>query len=159
MGERFDVALEDASCAWVPYATWNARPECDSRITNIHTRTVTPAMVVSNSPKSTSASAPGGWVCGTNTSLVTSPSSTRRRATYRETVTSDRDAPCSAIQRAANPPGGVPLLLRHLLVPDEPAVDDLDPRVDRRPGRFGYTFRGERTAETSAWRTARRCTP
>ena len=62
-------------------------------------------------------------------------------------------------QALPHPPGGVPLLLRHLLVPDEPAVDDLDPRVDRRRGRFGYTFRGGGTAETSAWRTARRCTP
>src|SRR5450759_594007 len=36
----------NASCAWVPYATWNARPECDSRITNIQTFTSCPAMVM-----------------------------------------------------------------------------------------------------------------
>ena len=27
----------NASCAWVANATWNALPECDRRITNIHT--------------------------------------------------------------------------------------------------------------------------
>src|SRR5262249_61927201 len=33
----------NASCAWVANATWNARPEHDSRSTNIHNFTSTPA--------------------------------------------------------------------------------------------------------------------
>jgi hypothetical protein len=50
----------------VANATWNARPEHDSRITNIHSLSSVPATAAWNSPKSTSASArlaggePGG---------------------------------------------------------------------------------------------------
>lgn len=50
-------------------------------------------------PKSTSASAPGGCVCGTATSTRSRPSSSLRRATSRETVTSASVAPCSATNR------------------------------------------------------------
>ena len=36
-------------------------------------------------------------------------------------------------QALPHPTGGVPLLAGHALVADEPAIDDLDPRVDCRP--------------------------
>jgi len=59
--------------AWVANATLNARPEHDSRITNIHSLAAIPAMTAWNSPKSTSASAPGACACGTMTSVLSRP--------------------------------------------------------------------------------------
>ena len=44
-------------------------------------------------------SAPGSWDCGMHTSTCARSSSTRRRVTYLETVTSDKTAPCSATNR------------------------------------------------------------
>ena len=58
-----------------------------------------------------------------------------------------------------HPSGGVTLLPRHLLVPDEPVVDDPNPRVERRPRPARVHLRRGGTGEAKAWRTARRCTP
>ncbi len=97
VGERLDMALQERLLRLRACRTRRGTP-CPSA-TNIHSFTPTPARVVSNSPKSTSASAPGAWTCGTNTSLLTRSRSTRRRATYRDTVTSYTAAWCSAISR------------------------------------------------------------
>lgn len=43
-----------------------ALPEYDRRIANRNTLTCSPARRIVTSPKSTSASAPGIWVCGMN---------------------------------------------------------------------------------------------
>ncbi len=49
-------------------ARCTALPENDNRKVNRNTFVVTPAKMIHKSAKSTSASAPGSWVCGTNTS-------------------------------------------------------------------------------------------
>src|SRR5438067_775570 len=59
-----------------------------------------------NSPKSTSASVPGRWVWGTITSTPFRPSSTRRRATYRDTVTSAHASIAGLTRRAYGLRGG-----------------------------------------------------
>ncbi len=75
------------------------------------------------------ASAPDSCTGVRKTSLVTTPSSTRRRIARpspppRPAVLGDEPLP--------HPPGGVPLLTWRTLVRDQPGVDDLSPRVDRR---------------------------
>jgi len=60
MLEPEHVTLQERLLRLVANATWNARPEHDSRSTNSHSFTSTPAIMAWNSPKSTSASAPGG---------------------------------------------------------------------------------------------------
>jgi hypothetical protein len=59
------------------------------------------------------------------------PNSTRRRRTYRETVTSDTLAMLSA-QTLPNPAGSVMLLAGHVLVRAQPSVDHFCPWPDRR---------------------------
>lgn len=46
---------------------WNAAPECDNRMQNIHSFMNVPPTQHQNSPKSTSASSPGPCVWGTVT--------------------------------------------------------------------------------------------
>jgi hypothetical protein len=70
------------------------------RSTNSHSFSSVPAIMAWNSPESTSASAPGRCACGTLASALSRPSSVLRRATYRDTVTSDKAAPCSATAAA-----------------------------------------------------------
>jgi hypothetical protein len=55
-------------------------------------------MIIVASPQSTSASAPAGWICGTNASPAI-PSSRRRARTWRRTVTSATPAPRSSTSR------------------------------------------------------------
>ena len=59
----------------VAYARWTALPEYDMRSVNMNTLVFTPASTIHRSAKSTSASAPAGWVCGTNTSASGLPAS------------------------------------------------------------------------------------
>ena len=148
----------NASCAWVANATWKARPEHDSRITNIHSLISTPAITAWNSPKSTSASAPGACACGTMTCILSRPSSARRRATYRDTVTSATLAPCSATSRCQTRRA----VCRCLRGTSRSASSHPSITAAYGPiaglGRGGYAFRGGGTALASACRTVRRCT-
>src|SRR3954471_4659130 len=52
-------------------------------------------------------------------------------------------------QTLPNPPGGVPLLARGVLIGDEPGVDHRDPLLDRwaRPRRIDLARRGNRVGE------------
>ncbi len=139
-------------------ATWNARPEHDSRITNSHSFSSTPAITAWNSPKSTSASAPGSCACGTITSVLSRPSSARRRATYRDTVTSATPAPCSATSRCQTR-RAVCRCLRGTSrsASSHPStIASYGPITGR--GRGRYAFRGGGTALATACRTVRRCT-
>ena len=60
----------------------NAAPENDARITNRCAFTDTPPSTTSASPQSTSASIPGAWTCGTNTSPTANPIARLRARTY-----------------------------------------------------------------------------
>ena len=136
----------NASWAWVPNATWNARPECDSRITNIQHFTVTPADDASNSPKSTSASAPGRWVCGIDTSPGPDPSSTRRRRHVPRDRHLRRPSRRARRPGAARPAGRYGAASAARPVRRAATRRSPRPRVDRRPRRAGYALRGGGTA-------------
>jgi hypothetical protein len=56
---------------------WTALPEKENRSENSMQVTVSPRRLMATSPKSTSASAPGRWVCGKNTLTGPRPASTR----------------------------------------------------------------------------------
>jgi hypothetical protein len=72
------VALQERPwAAWLANATWNALPEALNRNTNNHTLVSVPSNQTHSSPKSTSASSPAGWTCGTVTQ-ATPPRSSRR---------------------------------------------------------------------------------
>jgi hypothetical protein len=60
--------MTPARCSHSPRA--RALPEHDSRSTNSHSRSSVPSIQPRTSPKSTSASAPGGCVCGTITTAT-----------------------------------------------------------------------------------------
>ena len=62
------------------------------------------------------------------------PTRRRRRATYRDTVTSASDGAVLGHQPLPHPPSGVTLLARRLPVRQQPAVDHRHPRIQRRPG-------------------------
>ncbi len=92
-------------------------------------------------------------VCGHRTPhLRPGRSSTRRRATYRDTVTSDTAAPCSAISRCHTRRAVWRCFLGTVPVRRQPAVDHLDPRIDRRPrpGEIRLPRRRHRTRPTPA---------
>ena len=80
--------------------TWTARPECESRSTNIGSTVSTPASHTLTSPKSTSASSPGGCSWGIVTTWRPDSSSRRRRATQARTVASATVAPYSSTRRS-----------------------------------------------------------
>jgi len=151
------MALQEGLCAWVANATWNARSEHDSRITNIHSLTSTPAITAWNSPKSTSASAPGAYACGTMTCTV-SGRARRGGATYRDTVTSATLAPGSATSRCQIRRA----VCRCLRGTSQSAsshpsmIAAYGPIADW--GRGRHAFRGGGTALAGACRTVHRCT-
>src|SRR5437588_3139348 len=111
-----------------------------------------------NSPKSTSASVPGRWAWGTITSTPFRPSSTRRRATYRDTVTSASAAPCSATSRCQIR-RAVCRCLRgsSRSAINQPSITSAHASIAGLTRR-AYGLRGGGTALTNAARTARRCT-
>jgi hypothetical protein len=104
------------------------------------------------------ASAPRKWVCGMHTSMSTTPSSTRRLATYRETVTSEQVAPCSATSRCQTR-RAVCRCLRGISrsATSQASITDAHGSIAGHL-RAGYDFRSGGTAESSACRTVRRCT-
>ena len=61
--------------------TWTARPECESRITNIDSSVSSPSRRTLTLPKSASASSPGGCSWGIVTSVLPESSSRRSRPT------------------------------------------------------------------------------
>ena len=61
--------------------TWTARPECESRSTNIDSSVSTPSSQTLTPPKSTSASSPGGCNWGIVTTERPDSSSRRTRPT------------------------------------------------------------------------------
>ena len=105
-------------------AITNAAPEKQARIRNRYDLRRCPAITTSASPQSTSASTPGSCTCGTNTS-PTSPSSRRRRRTYRAPPLATPRTPCSSTSRSPDPLRRVPLLARRLPIRDQPRVDQL----------------------------------
>src|SRR6059058_213770 len=146
------MALQEGLCAWVADATWNTRPDHDSRITNIHSLASTPAITAWNSTKSTSASAPGACACGTMPGTVSRSSSARRRHIPGHRHLGHARAGLGD-QPLPDPPGRVPLLARHVPVRQQPPVADpaYGPIAGR--GRGRYAFRGGGTALASACRT------
>jgi len=68
-------------------------------MTNIQHRVSVPSTKARNSPKSTSASAPGALVWGTATRNASLVSSLRTAATNGRTVDSATSTPCSATRR------------------------------------------------------------
>ena len=104
------------------------------------------------------ASAPGACACGTVTCTLSRPSSARRRATYRDTVTSATLAPCSATSRCQTRRA----VCRCLRGTSRSASSHSSITAAYGPiaglGRGGYVFRGGGTALASACRTVRRCT-
>ena len=59
------MALEERLLALAPGSKmWTARPECESRTTNIESSVSTPSNQTLTQPKSTSASSPGGCSWG-----------------------------------------------------------------------------------------------
>lgn len=111
-----------------------------------------PCRISRNSPRSTSAAAPGECYCGTDIPTSSRPSSTRRRATYRDTVTADSDAPCSAISCCQTRPAVCRCFLGTSRSSDNHRVNNRHVRVDRRTRLGGV-------ANSNACRTVRRCTP
>ena len=95
----------------------------------------------------------------TATSTRSSPSSTRRRATYRETVTSASVAPCSVTSRC-HTRRAVCRCLRGTprSASSQPSITGAYRSIAGR-GRGRYSLRGGGTAQASACRTVRRCTP
>ncbi len=98
-----------------------------------------------NSPKSTSASAPGSCVCGTNTS--------RRPQAHLDPRAGDsghrdlrEDSAVLAHQALPHPPRGVPLLTRLVQVGDQPSHRSARPRAGRRPPPRRIAFRAGGTA-------------
>jgi hypothetical protein len=104
------------------------------------------------------ASAPGSWVCGMHTSTWTRSSSTRRRATYRDTVTSDTTAPCSATRRC-HTRRAVCRCLRCTSLSEisQASMTTAHWSIAGR-GRARYALRGGGSADANACRTARRWT-
>jgi hypothetical protein len=147
----------NASVPTLPYAMCAARPEFDSRITNMCSCNRSPAMIATKSPKSTSASAPGRWVCGTATRLRSVPISIFRSCTNARIVDSDTRAPCSSSNRCHTRRA----VCRCFRGSDRSASNQDRTVASHGPdtghGRTG-TFRSGGTASTNAARTVRRCT-
>ena len=80
------MAFRDRLLASLGKQTCTARPECESRITNIESSVSSPSSQTLTRPKSTSASAPGGCSCGTVTATRPDSSSRRKRATQARTI-------------------------------------------------------------------------
>jgi len=120
--------------------------------------TMIPPIRAWNSPKSTSASAPGAWVCGTATSAGVPTSSRRIFATAWVTVDSARVAPCSSTSRCQTRRavwrclrGASRSATSHALM-----IFSHGPMAgDSRTG----SLRGGGVESASAARTVRRCTP
>ena len=136
---------------------WTALPECDKRMQNIHNRSLSPATTAVNSPKSTSASSPGGCVCGTATSRRANPTSTFSSATRARTVDSATTAPSSSTSRCHTRRAVCRCLTgaSRSSVSHRRTVTSCGPNTGEH--RCG-TFRGGGTASASAARTVRRCT-
>ena len=125
--EGVDVSFQERLLAQVANARCTALPEYDSRSVNRCIFVFTPPRMTHRSAKSTSASAPGAWVCGTN------PSASARRPRRRSPGGGRRrsPAPWSRTPRSAvlvdqpgeDPPGGVPLLARGVEVGAQHRID------------------------------------
>ena len=120
----------------------------DSRITNIHSFTSTPASTVVELAEVDLGLRAGRMVLRDHhLDLVQARARPGGAPTYRDTVTSAHRRAVLGDQPLPDPPGGVPLLARRVLVRDQPAVDHLR-ATDRSPAaaRAGYVFRGGGTA-------------
>ena len=101
-----------------------------------------------NSPKSTSASAAGGWVCGTITCRRSAPISTFSRATRCPHARLAH--PCAFLldQPLPDPARGLPLLPRRRQIRDQPAPDRLHiPAQHRRRPRRRLPRRRDRISQ------------
>ena len=139
--------------------TWTARPECESRITNIDSSVSTPSSQTLTPPKSTSASSPGGCNWGIVTTELTglqlaahaADVGAHRRLGDRSRRTHRRGAPrpaapCGAAcaARSGRPratPGSISTI-----------------RTELRRRLRDACLRGGGSADLSACRTVRRCT-
>jgi hypothetical protein len=113
------VAFQNASCPCDSDARCAARPEYDSRIVNSAVLVLIPRKITHRSWKSTSASAAGRCVCGTQPSSNDLPASAvicgRRLRTWSRTVEYDRSVRAVLVhQSRQNPSRGVTLLLRRV---------------------------------------------
>src|SRR5712691_9501263 len=153
----------NASCAWLAYTRWQARPEQESRKANMKHRDISPARSTITSPKSTSASAPGSLACGTNPATLSPRArscaaiSARRRCTCLATYEYETRASCSSCSRSKTRLA-VCRCLRGASRSSR-SMSSISLRTSSSTGaaRAG-TLRSGGTAETSAWRTVRRCT-
>src|SRR6476660_1590786 len=118
-----------ASWAWVPKATWNAHPECDRRITNIHNLVHGPGdgrVELAEVDLCLGPGRVGLWdryltVNQAELDATEGDVTRHRHLRQRRAVLGDQPLP--------HPPRGMPLLTRHLPVTQQPRVDHLDPRI------------------------------
>ena len=115
-------------------------------------------------PKSTSASAPGSFACGTNPSrlpacpFAAASISGRRRATYFATYEYDTPASCSSRSRVQTRLA-VCRCLRGASRSSASIASISGATASRAGDARSGTLRGSGTGDASASRTARRCTP
>src|SRR5215831_13976341 len=107
---------KNASCAWVANATWNARPEHDSRITNIHSLISARRMRLRDR----------------DLDLVQAQFGAAAGDIPRHRHLS-QDRAMFGHQPLPDPPGGMPLLTRYLPVGQQPRIDHRRITLDGRP--------------------------
>jgi hypothetical protein len=123
--ERQDMPCRNASCACAANATWNARPECDSRITNTHDLIQTPAIVAQTHryrprlPRPTDGFAsppprPGSdpaRPCGGRQTATRSPQPASPRAQRPGAASHTRRAVCRCLRDASRSTGSQPSMI------------------------------------------------
>jgi hypothetical protein len=147
----------NASDPTLPDAMCTARPECDSRITNMCSSNRSPSITAMKSPKSTSASRPASCVCGTVTNRRSNPISTFSSRTMWRIVDSATTASCSSSNRCHTRRA----VCRCFRGSDRSASNQARTVSSHGPetGRIRVgTFRAGGTASANAARTTRRCT-